>query len=207
MGTLTGRVVRLEPLTEDHIDGLTFAASEDRSTYAYTAVPDGPEETASFVRALLSARAIGETIPFAQVRVSDGEPVGVARYLTLRGHRPGDVPYAVEIGGTWLAASAQGTAINPEAKLLLLTHAFEVWNVGRVDLKTDARNARSRAGIESIGATFEGVLRRWQPSLHAGEEGGLRDTAMFSIIASEWPRVRDALIERVARRFATDTTS
>jgi RimJ/RimL family protein N-acetyltransferase len=109
------------------------------------------------------------------------------------------VPYAVEIGGTWLAASAQGTGINVDAKLLLLTHAFEHWQVGRVDLKTDARNERSRNAIARIGATFEGVLRSWQPSLVAGEEGRLRDTAMFSIVAGEWPAVRARLDQRLAR--------
>ena len=98
-----------------------------------------------------------------------------------------------------MAGSAQGTGINAEAKLLLLTHAFDAWNVGRVDLKTDARNARARAGILSIGATFEGVLRRWQPSQVPGEEAQLRDSAIYSVVDNEWPDVRSALERRVER--------
>jgi RimJ/RimL family protein N-acetyltransferase len=198
---LVGKSVRLEPLTADHVDGLARASAEDRSTYAYTGVPDGLDDTVAFVAALLRDQRAGETIPFAQVRVADSSPVGVTRYLSLRARREGDVPYAVEIGGTWLAASAQGTAINPEAKLLLLTHALDVWRVGRVDLKTDARNSRSRAGIASIGATFEAILRNWQPSLVDGEETKLRDTAMFSIVDDDWPRIRDALATRVEKRL------
>jgi RimJ/RimL family protein N-acetyltransferase len=93
--------------------------------------------------------------------------------------RDGDAaPYAVGIGGTWLAASAQRTGVNREAKLLLLTHAFDHWHVGRVEIQTDARNARSRAAISALGATFEGTLRNWQPSHVAGEEHRLRDSAM-----------------------------
>ena len=104
---------------------------------------------------------------------------------------------AVEIGWTWLAASAQGTAINAEAKLLLLTHAFETLGVTRVDLKTDARNQRSRRAIELIGAHFEGILRSWSPSWAPGEEGRLRDSAMFSVIAPEWSAVKATLQDRV----------
>jgi RimJ/RimL family protein N-acetyltransferase len=103
----------------------------------------------------------------------------------------------VEIGGTWLSSSAQRTAMNTEAKLLLLTHAFEQWGVGRVDLKTDARNERSRNAMARIGGTFEGVLRQWQPSQVVGEENLLRDSAMFSVIAAQWPEVRDALKSRL----------
>ena len=106
---------------------------------------------------------------------------------------------AVEIGWTWLAASAQRTGINAEAKLLLLEFAFETMNVARVDIKTDARNERSRRAIVGIGATFEGVLRQWSPSRVPGEEGLMRDSAMFSVIAAEWPRVQAALQARLGR--------
>jgi RimJ/RimL family protein N-acetyltransferase len=117
--------------------------------------------------------------------------------------RPGErSPYAVEIGGTWLAASAQRTGINAEAKLLLLRHAFEVWRVGRVDLKTDARNERSRAAIQGIGAVPEGVLRNWQPSLVPGEEHELRDSALFSIVDADWPAVEQHLEAILARHAA-----
>jgi N-acetyltransferase len=107
-------------------------------------------------------------------------------------------PCWVEIGFTWLAASAQGTGINPEAKLLLFTYAFETLGVSRVDLKTDARNERSRRAIATAGAHFEGVLRSWSASWAPGEEGKLRDSAMFSVIATEWPAVKSSLAARVA---------
>jgi RimJ/RimL family protein N-acetyltransferase len=162
-------------------------------------VPHGHDDTVAYVRSTLDQHAAGETVPFAQVRVSDDRAVGVTRFLTFRFGATRSEPCAVEIGGTWLGPAAQGTGINAEAKLLLLTHAFEEWHVGRVDLKTDARNERSRAAIAAIGATFEGVLRGWQPSHVVGEEGRLRDTAMYSIVESEWPAVRDALTARVGR--------
>jgi len=200
VGALAGRLVRLEPLSDAHVEGLAAAAAEDRSTYGFTVVPHSRESTTEYVQVILALQAEGDTIPFAQIRVADGRPVGATRYLTLRRRHGGGAPFAVEIGGTWLAASAQGTGINAEAKLLLLTHAFDVWNVGRVDLKTDARNARARAGILSIGATFEGVLRRWQPSQVPGEEAQLRDSAMYSVVDNEWPDVRSALERRVERK-------
>ena len=102
------------------------------------------------------------------------------------------------------SAPAQRRGFNREAKLLLLTHAFEQWRVGRVDLKTDARNARSRAAIGGIGARLEGVLRSWQPSLVAGEEGRLRDSAIYSIVADEWPGVRHRLLRAGHRVAAPD---
>jgi RimJ/RimL family protein N-acetyltransferase len=190
---MMGRIVRLEPLAVRHVDGLVAASSEDRSTYGFTPVPDGRDEVQAHVASLLADRDAGEVVPFAQVRVSDGVVVGCTRYMTLRYRVDASMPYAVEIGGTWLAASAQRSGINRDAKLLLLSHAFDVWGVGRVDLKTDARNERSRAAMAALGATFEGVFRQWQPSLVPGEETRLRDSAFFSIIASEWPAVRDGI--------------
>jgi RimJ/RimL family protein N-acetyltransferase len=199
--TLVGDVVRLEPLGARHVDDLLIASSEHRDTYGWTTVPDGRDEVERYVGALLDAVADDETVAFAQVRVADGRAVGVTRYLTLRyRNAASSTPYALEVGGTWLAASAQGTALNTEAKLLLLTHAFDVWDVGRVDLKTDARNERSRAAIEAIGATFEGVLRSWQPSHAAGEDGLLRDSAIYSIVSAEWPDVRARLVDRLRSR-------
>jgi RimJ/RimL family protein N-acetyltransferase len=110
--------------------------------------------------------------------------------MTLRYRDDEALPFAVEIGGTWLGQGAQRSGINTEAKYLLLRYAFEEWGVARVDLKTDARNARSWSAIERIGATFEGVLRNWQPSLVTGEETQYRDSAIFSITSDEWPEVR-----------------
>jgi RimJ/RimL family protein N-acetyltransferase len=195
---LTGRRVRLEPLAETHVAELSAAASEERSSFGYTAVPAGREQMERYVRGLIRACRAGVTFPFAQRSLADGKVVGVTRYLTLRMREGERLPYAAEIGGTWLASSAQRTGINAEAKLLLLTYAFEVWSVARVDLKTDARNTRARAAIAAIGASFEGVLRSWQPSQAAGEDLLLRDTAMYSILATEWPAVRVALERRCA---------
>ena len=116
-------------------------------------------------------------------------------FVSVAGEALVETPDAVEIGSTWLAPSAQRTAINTHAKLLMLTHAFEAWAVLRVTLKTDARNLRSRAAIERIGARFDGVLRAHMPAF----DGGVRDTAFYSIVAVEWPELRRALLDRVLR--------
>jgi len=113
-------------------------------------------------------------------------------------HRDADYrPFAAEIGGTWLAASAQRTGINVESKLLLLARAFEDFQLTRVELRTDARNSKSRAAIAALGARLEGVLRSWEPSLATSEEESLRDTAVYSILAVEWEAVHAALISRL----------
>jgi RimJ/RimL family protein N-acetyltransferase len=191
--TIEGRVVRLEPLDRSHVDGLAAAASEDRSTYGYTWVPDGREATAEYVTEALAEHAAGNHVPFVVRSLATGNLVGVTRYLDIWcWDRP--VPTAVEIGGTWYAASAQRTGVNTECKLLLLTHAFETWEVARVALQTDARNARSRAAIERIGARFEGVRRAHKPAA----DGGLRDSAYFSITAEEWPEVKAGLERRLS---------
>jgi RimJ/RimL family protein N-acetyltransferase len=197
--TLLGARVRLEPLALEHVDDLVAAAGADRATYGFTTVPDGDAAMWHYVRTRLELADAGEWVPFAQVRVADRRAVGVTNFLTLRREPDAPSPYAVEIGGTWLGAAAQRSGINVEAKLLLLSHAFDVWRVGRVDLKTDARNERSRDAIAAIGARLEGVLRSWQPSHVQGEEGELRDSAIYSIVAAEWPEARDGLQVRLAR--------
>ncbi|OJX65677.1 MAG: GNAT family N-acetyltransferase [Micrococcales bacterium 73-13] len=194
---LRNAVVRLEPLRADHAEGLALAASGPRDSYGWTAVPT-PETVAATIAAELARPAFR---PFVQVDAAGDRIVGHTAYLTPR-HWPDGRLLAIEIGSTWLHPDAQGTAINPAAKLLLLDHAFGVLGVSRVDIKTDARNARARAAILAIGAGFEGVLRSWQPSGAPGEEGLPRDTAMFSITAGEWPRVRERLEARIARRSA-----
>ncbi len=191
--TLNGTSVRLEPLSYEHVDGLFRAANEDRSTYGFMSVPETREELDSYVRDMLRMWESGDVIPFAQVDTVTNRPVGATRLMNIRALQPFGTPYAIEIGGTWLASSAQRSAVNTEAKLLLLNYTFETWRVGRVDLKTDARNERSRNAILRIGACFEGVLRHWQPSQVAGETHRLRDTAMFSILDTEWPHVREQL--------------
>ncbi|MGH8883499.1 MAG: GNAT family N-acetyltransferase, partial [Stackebrandtia sp.] len=178
---LHGRVVRLEHLGNRHTADLKEAVAHDRSAFEFTAVPR-PDEVAEFLQAHERRKAYG-LIPFAQVRVSDGKAVGCTAYWDPRTWPDSDRLRAVEIGWTWLGAGAQGTGINAEAKLLLLTHAFETLGVVRVDAKTDARNGRSRRALANIGASFEGVLRHWSPSWAPGEEGKVRDSAMFSVIA------------------------
>lgn len=194
--TLSGTHVRLDPLQREHLDDLLRAANEERSTFEWTAVP--PDETAmrAYIDQLLNERASRSAMPFVQRRLADGALVGCTRYLRMEWWSGQDRPVEVEIGGTWLAASAQRTAINTEAKQLLLGHAFDVLGVHRVALCTDVRNARSRAAIERLGAQFEGVLRSHRGSYVAGE--GPRDSAMYSIIAAEWPGVRQRLQARLA---------
>jgi RimJ/RimL family protein N-acetyltransferase len=198
--TLVGTRVRLEPLALRHVDDLIVASGNDRSTYAFTLVPDGPDAIRQYVSRILGEVETGAWVPFAQVRVADDRAVGVTNYLSPQWRPDAARPYAVEIGGTWLAHEAQRSGINAEAKLLLLTYAFDVWGVGRVELKTDARNQRSRDAIGAIGAQFEGVLRSAQPSRVRGEEDALRDSAIFSIVATEWPEVRTRLVARIAAR-------
>ncbi|MFJ9741681.1 GNAT family N-acetyltransferase [Streptomyces sp. NPDC101166] len=195
---LEGALVRLEPLEHRHADDLAVAAEENRGTYAYTWVPRA-DEVGDYVDAQLARAATGRLAPYAQISLATGRAVGATSYWEPRSWLAEDRLDAVEIGFTWLAASAQGTGVNAEAKLLLFRHAFEEWGVSRVDLKSDARNSRSRAAIESVGARFEGVLRNWSRSWAPGEDGRLRDTAVFSITAEEWPERRVRLEERVAR--------
>jgi N-acetyltransferase len=184
---LQGALVRLEPLSMQYSAELAEAAEEDRSTFGYTYVPTRAESDRYIDHQLQQAES-GKLAPLVQIRRTDDRAVGCTAYWDPRAWpgRP-DQPCAVEIGWTWLAASAQGTGINVEAKLLLLRHAFEQFGVARVDIKTDARNHRSRRAIERLGATYEGILRKWSPSWAVGEEGELRDSAMYSILDHEWP--------------------
>ncbi|MHB8219044.1 MAG: GNAT family N-acetyltransferase [Acidimicrobiales bacterium] len=195
---LQGSLVRLEHLTAVHGPDLAEAAEEDRSTYGFTWVPRAGEVDA-YIGAQTQRARTGELVPFAQVRREDGRAVGCTALCAPRPwpdqHRIG----AVEIGYTWLAASAQRRGINVEAKLLLMTHAFEQWNVARVDIKTDARNERSRQAIAGLGAQFEGVLRSWSQSWAPGEEGRFRDSAMYSVVAAEWPACAQRLRARLHR--------
>jgi N-acetyltransferase len=195
---LQGALVRLEPLSHRHTADLAVAAEEDRSSYRFTWVPRAAE-VESYIDAQLARAAGGKLAPYAQVELASGRAVGATAFWDPRPWPTGDGLCAVEVGFTWLAASAQGTGLNTEAKYLLFQHAFESWEVARLDLKTDARNRRSRAAIESVGARFEGVLRNWSRSWVPGEDGRLRDSAIFSITAAEWPDRRAELQQRLAR--------
>jgi RimJ/RimL family protein N-acetyltransferase len=193
---LAGDHVRLEPLAPRHVPGLVAAAAEDRSTYDWTPVPNGEAELRAAVELAERERVAGTRLGFATVHLPDAMIVGSTSFLDpQRWQRSDRAPSfdSIEIGSTWLAASAQRTVVNTEAKLLMLDHAFDVWNVHRVVLNTDARNERSRAAIERIGATFEGVLH----SFRMGVEGTPRDTATFAITARDWPEVRARLVARL----------
>ena len=196
-GALAGNIVRLEPLSPEHVPGLQLAA-EGAATSPFATVPT-PETVEDYVAHSLARRDTGTYAPFAQVEVATGRVVGHTAYLTPRWMPDGRL-FAVEVGSSWLSPTARGTAINPAAKLLLLTQALEDWSVDRVDIKTDARNAVARGAIAALGATFEGILHAWQPSLAPGEEGRTRDTAMFAITPQQWPEVRTRLAERIERR-------
>jgi RimJ/RimL family protein N-acetyltransferase len=195
---LTGEHVRLEPLALAHVPGLVIAAAEDRSTYEWTPVPDGEVEIRDWVDRAEQDLAAGRSLTFATVNVAENRPVGSTSFLD-----PQRWPRAardrlldsIEIGATWLAASAQRSVVNTDAKLLMLDHAFEAFGVHRVVLNTDVRNERSRTAIARIGATFEGVLH----SFRIGVEGTPRDTATFAIPARDWPEVRARLRSRLER--------
>lgn len=190
MDALAGKHVRLEPLAMTHVDALVTAAGESRDAYTWTWVPHGTDEVTDYVAAALARRDAGLVEPFATVW--DGRVVGSTRFLLERWKGNEDVrgvPDVCEIGYTWLAAAAQRTVVNTEAKLLMLTHAFETWRVHRVALRTDARNTRSRAAIERIGAKQDGVLRAFE----LGVDGSARDTVWFSILRDEWPAAKARL--------------
>ena len=197
--TLTGRHVQLEPLALEHVDGLVAAATVDRQSYDYTEVPGDEAAMRTYIEKLLAERDEARLFPFAQRRLDTGELAGCTRYMDLKWWRGRRRPDELEIGGTWLASTAQRTAINTEAKYLLLSHAFETIGVWRVAICTDARNERSRTAILRIGATFEGVLRNHRMRYNTPRPEP-RDSAVYSITDDEWPAVKQLLEQRLADR-------
>lgn len=196
--SLTGRHVGLEPLSLEHAEPLAAAAAVDRTSYGLTWVPDGVDAMREYIDALLVDHGAGHVLPFAQRRLDTGDLVGCTRYLDPHWWRGRREPDEIEIGGTWLGAAAQRTAVNTDAKLLLLGYAFEELGVWRVAICTDARNDRSRRAIERIGASYEGILRNHR--LRADTDGpSPRQTAVYSILDSEWPDVRRDLTARTER--------
>lgn len=188
---LEGRHVRLEPLTPKHAPGLLAAAVPEVFRYLIIEPFASVADAEKYVADALAAQAAGTEVAFATVRRGDNRVVGTTRYIDIRRPHRG-----LEIGWTWISPEAQRTALNTEAKYLMLRQAFEGWGALRVQLKTDANNAQSRAAIQRIGAKFEGVLRKQMLRPHDGYE---RDTAMFSIIREEWPTAKAALEEKLAR--------
>lgn len=195
--TLQGKSIRLEPLGLPHADAVAAASAVDPSLYRWSPVPQGAEAAAKYIARAISWREAGTAFPFAIVRVADGSVIGSTRFWNIEhwawpeGHqRHGrTLPDACEIGYTWLTKSAIRTAANTEAKLLMLTHAFEVWEVLRVCLHTDARNVRSQKAIERVGGKREGILRAHR----LAADFTPRDSVRYSILASEWPGVKARL--------------
>ena len=199
---LEGRHVRLEPLTVGHAQALLEVATGPRDTYGLTSVPGDEASMVRYIQTALGDQEAGRALPFATLARATGRVLGTTRFGNIEfwAWPPGNLnqrgegrPDVAEIGWTWLAASAQRTPINTEAKLLMLAHAFETWRVHRVSFMTDARNERSRRAILRLGARFDGVLRAARPA----SDGGIRDTAAFSILEDEWPAVKTQLQSRL----------
>ena len=193
---LSGSHIRLEPLDYHHVDGLIAARGNEGSLYKWSPVPQGKSATIAYVDTALAWRDAGTAVPFAVVRLSDEFVIGSTRFWNLERwawpahhERYGCELDACEIGYTWFASSAIRTAANTEAKLLMLTHAFEAWGVLRVCLHTDVRNQRSRAAIERIGGKLEGILRAHRMAADFTP----RDSVRYSIVAAEWPGVKEQL--------------
>lgn len=187
--TLRGDLVVLEPLLREHHDDLVAAASDGELwTLWYTSVP-APGGMAAEVERRLRLQADGSMLPFTVRRARDGAVVGMTTYMNAD-----PLVRRVEVGSTWTARSAQRTGVNTEAKLLLLTHALEALRCVAVEFRTAWMNQQSRAAIARLGAKQDGVLR----SHRVAADGTVGDTAVFSVLAAEWPGVRTELRRRLA---------
>ena len=202
---LEGTFVHLAPMGMEHVDGLLEAATEDRSTFGFAPVPWDRASMSTYVERALAKREAGEQLPLVTYSAAERRIVGTTRFYDLApwdwswlfpgsSQQQRSTPDVACIGYTWLRPSGQRTPINTEAKLLMMTHAFEQWQVRAVRLQTDARNDRSRAAIMRLGCSFDGVIRADRP----GADGAVRDSAVFSMLATEWPAHRDRLRSRLA---------
>jgi RimJ/RimL family protein N-acetyltransferase len=191
---LEGRHVRLEPMTRERADAIARAlgaAAADGNMWEsrVTAIPR-PEETRAYVDQALAELDRGVSLPFVTIDRASGKAVGSTRFMNIEApHR------RLEIGTTWIGKSFQRTAINTEAKYLMLRHAFETLHCIAVDLRTHEKNLQSRAAIERLGAKLDGILRNHRIL----PDGSLRNTASYSIIDAEWPGVKEKLVWRLAR--------
>ncbi|MFB7177371.1 GNAT family N-acetyltransferase [Streptomyces sp. NPDC056257] len=188
---LVGERVRLEPLAHRHHDGLCEAIRDGSLWELPVTIVPRPDEVRGFIDDALAERARGTQLAYATVDLATGRIAGSTRLMAIdTAHR------RLEIGFTFLGGSWQGTGANTEAKLLMLTHAFEGMGMNRVEFLTDVRNGRSRAAISGLGATLEGVLRHHMVM----RDGWIRDSALYSITRPEWPDVKRELTDRLARR-------
>jgi N-acetyltransferase len=202
---LSGRLLRLVPLEPGHADLLAAASTAgDSELYRWSPVPRDAAEAAKYIATALAWQHAGTAVPFAIVRAADGAVIGSTRFWNIErwtwpeGHprQARTDPDVCEIGYTWFGPTSIRTGANTEAKQLMLTHAFEVWQVLRVCLHTDVRNQRSRAAIERIGGKFEGVLRAHRMAADFTP----RDSARYSIVAAEWPEAKVRLTRLLANR-------
>lgn len=194
--TLEGSVVRLEPIRRDHAELFWEVAKNDLEDI-FQWIPyamETPEDFQTLIDKAFAEQERGESVVFATVERASGQTIGSTRFMNIdRANR------RVEIGSSWIAPAWQRTAVNTEAKYLMLRHAFEVWGCMRVELKTDALNQKSRNAILRIGAKEEGTLRRHTHTW----TGRVRDTVYFSILDGEWPQVKERLMAMCARVQAT----
>jgi RimJ/RimL family protein N-acetyltransferase len=189
--TLEGQHVRLEPLSTAHRESLSAAAADGELWNSTVTIVPSPATMADYIDAALRAQAQERELPFVIVSKTSGLVVGTTRFYDIeRNDR------RVAIGYTWVSGSAQRTAVNTEAKLLLLRHAFEEWQCIRVEFITDVLNEQSRSAILRLGARQEGILRN-----HMIMPGGrLRDSVCFSIINKEWPEVKSRLTAKLKKK-------
>ena len=198
--TLEGQRVQLEPLSPAHEEALIAAASDGELWNSTVTIVPSPATMAAYIEAALHGQSEGDELPFVIIRKGGAsvppvkatdQVVGTTRFYDIR-----PAERRVAVGYTWLSQSAQRTAVNTEAKFLLLTHAFEVWRCNRVELITDVLNQQSRIAILRLGAKQEGILRRHliMPN------GRIRDSVVFSIITEEWPEVKARLVAKLAER-------
>lgn len=187
---LFGRAVRLEPLTLAHVDAVLPIALQPALWQHTVSRIGNRQDLLAYVDEALAEQKAGSSLPFATIAAATGEVIGSTRFGNI-------VPQfqRAEIGWTWVGEAWQRTAVNTEAKLLMLQHAFEAWEFRRVEFKTSARNAKSRQALLRLGAVEEGTLR--QHMTHA--DGTMRDSVYYSILRDEWPAVKARLIERLDR--------
>ena len=193
--TLTGPHIQLEPMRPDHAAPLLEAGRAPEIWAWMPTRPLTPGAMDGWIARALTAQLQGREYPFVVIRLSDGRVIGSTRYLEVQ-----EDDRTVEIGWTWYSPDAWGGVVNPEAKYLLMRHAFEDWHAIRVALKTDIKNVHSQAAIRKLGAQYEGTLRnqRIRP------DGSYRDTILFSIIESEWPAVKTRLEQRLREAAEVD---